>query len=396
MNGRGFTLVELSVSLGVLGLILSGVVALVSFEMDSSRQSETAAKLKMFKRAIIGDSRIVTKESRTDFGYVGDMGSLPATLPDLWARGSKPAFTYDNAKKTGAGWAGPYIDVGLPGFSNDLALDSWGNGILYTVGAGTSGVTGQQYQATISSLGSDATPGTADDITVEIYTTEMFSRVVSYIRDSSGNPMQNIQVKMNYPANGTPTSTAVFSGAGGYYEFPNIPFGNRSITIEPKLVYSEGSAVTLGGGGDDVEFVMISFTCGTITGATATLGDAPTPFYEQFRVGGATVFNNTSDLAGDGEMIDFTTDPDISWKGCGSGGAGLASVFPVRVQSPLTQVPDQDIGAGATAGKSFRMRMNNFRANMNGSGGAVNMTGVSMGVTFHPIGAVAIFSPIPN
>jgi hypothetical protein len=201
---------------------------------------------------------------------------------------------------------------------------------------------------------------------------------------------------MNYPANGTLTTASTISGADGSYQFNGIPFGNRSLHIEPKLVYSEGSGVTLGGNGDDVEFVMISFTCGTITGATATLGDDPTPFFEQFRVGNTTVFNNTSNLAGNNEFIDFSSDPDISWSGCGGGGAGLATIFPVRVQSSFTQVPDQDIGAGASAGKSFRMRMNNFKLNENGSGGAVDMTGVSISVTFSPINAVAIFSPVPN
>src|SRR3972149_3116849 len=180
MNRRGFTLLELSVSLGILGLIVSGAVLLIASEADSTRQSETVETLKTLKRAMIGDSRVVTKESRTDFGYVCDMGSLPVALTDLWTRGSKPAFAYDNTKKAGAGWAGPYIEVGLLGFSDDLALDSWGNGIVYTVGIGTSGLTGQQYQARISSLGPDAADGTADDLTVEIYTTEIFSRVVSY------------------------------------------------------------------------------------------------------------------------------------------------------------------------------------------------------------------------
>lgn len=392
---RGFTLLELSVSLGILSLMVTGTIYLISLELDTSRQSETIAKVTMFKRAVIGDSQLVTKESRTDFGYVGDMGSLPTVLSDLWLRGSKLAFTYDN-NKTGGGWAGPYVQVGAIEFANDLFRDSWGSGISYVVGIGTSGVTGQQYLAKIFSMGPDAATGTFDDITAEIYTTEMMSTVVSDIRDSSGNPMPNIAVKVNYPSGGTLTTASAMSGPDGSYQFTGIPFGNRSITVEPKLVYSEGSAVTLGGSGDDIEFVMTSFACGTITGATATLGDPPTPFFEQFRVGNTTVFNNTSSLAGNGEFIDFTTDPNINWSGCGGGGVGLASVFPVRLQSAFTQVPDQDIGAGASAGKTSRMRMNNFKLNENGSGGAVNMTGVSVSVTFSPINAVATFSPVPN
>jgi prepilin-type N-terminal cleavage/methylation domain-containing protein len=406
MSKRGFTLIELAASLGILSLLVTGTIYLISLELDTARQSETIAKVTMLKRAMVGDPRIVTKESRTDFGYVGDMGSLPPALTDLWVRGAKPAFTFDNAKKTGAGWAGPYIPVVGPlENSAALVLDAWGNGITYSIGIGTSATTGQQYQARIISPGPDAAVGNADDLTAEIYTTEMHSTVVSYIRDSSGNPMPNITVKMNYPVDGALTTTEVLSGVDGSYQFTGVPLGNRSITVEPKLVYSEGSGVSLGGGGDDVEFVMISFTCGTITGATVTLGDAPTPFFQQFIVGGTTVFNSTTNLAGepgtgsfagDDDPIDFSTDRDISWSGCGGGGVGISTVFPVRVQSPFTQVPDQDIGAGASAGKSFRMRMNNFKENENNSGASVDMTGVSISVTFAPINAVAIFSPVPN
>lgn len=392
MSNRGFTLLELSVSIGIISLLVSGTVFLVSLEVDTARQSETIGKLLTLKRAIVGDPRIVTKESRTDFGYMGDMGSLPAQLSDLWIRGTKPVFSYDNAKRTGAGWAGPYMEVGPLEFSNELTLDAWGNPIQYLVQTGTSSVTGQEYRARIFSYGPDGTAGGGDDITSEIYTTEILSTVVSYVRDSSGNPMPNVPIKMNYPANGVLITASTSSGADGSYSFSGIPTGSRSVTIEPKLVYSEGSGVTTGGG-DNVEFVMISFTCGTITSATATFDT--TAFYKKFLVGNNTVFNNATNLAGSGELVTFSSAIDISWSGCGGGGTGLSQVFPARIQSAFTQLPDQDIGAGASAGKSFRMKMNLFETLENGTGTSVNMTGTSISVTFSN-GSVATFSPIPQ
>lgn len=392
MLSRGFTLIELSVSIGIISLIVTGAVFLVSLEVDTSRQSATIAKVLMLKRAIVGDPRIVTKESRTDFGYVGDMGSLPSSLQDLWLRGSQPAFTYDTARKTGAGWAGPYIDVGALELSDDLVSDAWGNGIAYVVQIGTSSTTGQQYRARIYSYGPDAAAGTADDISAEIYTTEMLSTVASYVRDSSGNPMPNVQVKMNYPASGALTTATTLSGSGGSYSFSGIPIGNRSLTVEPKLVYSEGSGVTLAGG-DNVEFVMISYTCGTINSVTATFDT--TAFYTKFLVGNNTVFNNTTNLAASGELVNFSSAIDVSWSGCGGGGTGLSQVYPVRIQSAFTQVPDQDIGAGASAGKSFRMKMNLFETLENGSGSSLDMTGTSFTVTFSN-GAVATFTTVPQ
>jgi prepilin-type N-terminal cleavage/methylation domain-containing protein len=144
MSNRGFTLIELSLSLGILSVLATGAFLLISLEVDSSRQSETMAKVLMFKRAIVGDSRIVSKESRTDFGYVGDMGNLPNSLEDLWIKGSQPAFVYDDATKAGAGWAGPYVQLGVIEFASQLPLDAWGNAIQYVVQTGTSSVTGQE------------------------------------------------------------------------------------------------------------------------------------------------------------------------------------------------------------------------------------------------------------
>ena len=172
MPDRGFTLLELSISLMVLSLIVTGGVVVISAGIDSSRQSDAIAKVLMFKKAIVGDPRNVTKEARTDFGYVGDMGSLPSSLQDLWVQGSQPPYVFDNAKQMGAGWAGPYVQVGPLKFANDLARDAWGNQLQYVVQTGTSSTTGQQYRARIFSYGADAAAGGDDDITAEIYTTE--------------------------------------------------------------------------------------------------------------------------------------------------------------------------------------------------------------------------------
>ncbi len=394
MSNRGFTLLELSVSMGIVSVLISGAVFLVSLEVDSARQSDTIAKVLLLKRAIVGDPRIVTKESRTDFGYVGDMGSLPNSLQDLWIRGAQPAYSYDNAKKAGAGWAGPYIQLGPLEFVDDITKDSWGNLIQYVVGTGTSSATGQQYRAKIFSFGPNAAPGDSDDITAEIYTTDMLSTVVSYVRDSAGNPMSNVGVKINYPSAGVLTSSSTFSSATGAYSFSDIPIGSRSVTVEPKLAYSEGSAVsTTAGGGTNVEFVVLSFSCGTLTYAAATY-DA-VAFYQRLWIGKDKVFDNATNLAASGEQVNFSTAVDVSGSGCSGGGTGIKQVFPVRIQSAFTQVPDQDIGTGASAAPSIRIRMENFKSLEGGGGANVDMTGISITMTFSD-GSSATFTPVPK
>lgn len=426
MKRRGFTLLELSVSIGIVSLIVTGTVLAIALEVDSSRQADTMEKIMLLKRAIVGDPRIVTKESRTDFGYAGDMGSLPAALSDLWIRPTGvPVFTYSSTAKTGAGWPGPYILVGPLEFANELTLDAWGNPLQYqrwqTAPFPTSSTTNQEYRAKIFSFGPDGGLGGGDDITAEIHTTEIFSKVLGYIRDSSGNPMPNVPVKIYYPVNGSlglPVTTSALSN--GSYSFPDlpandpisarvayVPFGNRSITIEPKLVYSEGSGVTTGAGQDSIEFVVISYTCGTIYKAKAVFENEDNPgldYYTKVMVNNSTVFNNTTNLAASDEDVTFSQEININWSGCGVNNTSLSQTFPIRIQSPFTQVPDKDIGTGASAGKSFRIRIQSFESQDNGSGTALKMTGVSFTVTFYhkdalgtPNGtSIATFQTVPQ
>src|SRR5207244_8580605 len=187
-----------------------------------SREQETIEKLKQLKRAIVGDPRIVTKESRTDFGHVGDIGSVPVLLTDLWIQGTQPAFTFDNTAKMGAGWQGPYIPIGPVDTFNQLALDGWGFPIQYIAGAGSSAVTGQQYNARLISVGPNGAIGGGDDLTMEIYKTEMSSTVVGYVRDAQENPLTGVNVKMNYVANGMSTSQSLQTDATGAYTFTDI------------------------------------------------------------------------------------------------------------------------------------------------------------------------------
>ena len=68
MSDRGFTLIETSLAIGVLALVLTGGLFLTYRSLSDSREQDTVDKLATLKRAMVGDPRIVTKESRTDFG----------------------------------------------------------------------------------------------------------------------------------------------------------------------------------------------------------------------------------------------------------------------------------------------------------------------------------------
>jgi type II secretory pathway pseudopilin PulG len=386
----GFTLLELAISITVIVLLVTGTVVLASIAADTSRQSETIAKMTIMKRAILGDARVVSKEARTDFGYVGDVGSLPSQVQDLWVKPSGiPVYTFNTTSKTGAGWAGPYLQVGPVEFASNLAQDGWGNPITYSTQSGTSSVTGQQYVARLISSGADGIAGTADDIITEIYSTEMYSTVTSYVRDASGNPVTGVTVNANYPRNGTLlTNVSTTTDSIGAFTFTNVPMGTRSVTFVPLLAYNDGSAVTTGGAGNNVQFQMLSFTCGNVTGFQATYdasgvsGTGGPAYYTQLKIGGATVFNSTvGPRAASGQTLTFTG-VNVNAKTCYGEATGTTLTYPIRVQSAFTEPADLTLTGTSASATATQIQMSNFADAQTTAGNSVNMSGVSVTVSF--------------
>ncbi len=183
-------------TVAILSLLVSGALSLFTQPFAAAREDETIGRLIALKRAIVGDPRIVTREARTDFGFHGDTGSLPATLDELWILGALPTFSFDTNIKMGAGWAGPYVQVPPLDLFDDISRDAWGTDIQYVVGTEVSQTTGQTVRAKLISYGRDTASGGGDDFTVEIYETEMLSDVVGFIRDAVGNPLPGVTTKI--------------------------------------------------------------------------------------------------------------------------------------------------------------------------------------------------------
>ena len=383
----GISLIEVAVTVGILALLVSAALSLFSQPMNAAREDETIGKLIALRRAIVGDPRIVTREARTDFGFLGDAGSLPTTLDELWILGALPVFSFDTNIKMGAGWAGPYIQVPPLDLFDDIRRDAWGTDIQYVVGTEVSASTGQTVRAKLFSYGPDTAPGGNDDLTVEIYETEMQSDVVGYIRDAVGNPLPGVTTSMNFPLSSVTTNATLQTDANGAYTFSDVPFGNRSLVVEPQLVYVQDTAVTIGGQANDVEFVVQNYASDTVTFSNITILHDVTAFYENLRLGSSTVFSSSSDRVASGETVTFTPE-DVT----GTGSIG-GSILPVRLQAGFTLNPNQDIGEAATKGGSVRIQLQNFKDAETGSGSNVDMTGISFQITFSD-GSVAIFTTV--
>jgi prepilin-type N-terminal cleavage/methylation domain-containing protein len=218
-KNEGFTLVEL-----ILVIIIVGIVASVAFKsmlpaVKSAREEATMMEMENLARAIVGNPGLVSDGIRTDFGYVGDIGSLP---PDLDALVVNPGG-YST-------WKGPYIMSGFVEDPDDYKKDAWGN--LYTY-AGVS----------ISSTGggSPITRQLAGNV-AELTFNAISGNIYDALGSSPGNSSANVTVTVFYPdGSGSMTSSSTAPAADGSFGFTGIiPVGNHLM----RCVYSTTSDTT--------------------------------------------------------------------------------------------------------------------------------------------------------
>ncbi|MFQ5901718.1 MAG: prepilin-type N-terminal cleavage/methylation domain-containing protein, partial [Thermodesulfobacteriota bacterium] len=192
-KNKGFTLKELIMVIVILGIIAAVAVSLIGNITTQQRFDMTVQEMQNLNKAMVGNPDLIQGGTRTDFGYVGDMGVLPGALINLiqiggqngWvntggAGGFNPALPNLG---TGAGWRGPYIDDKQDDLGTFLAtLDEWGNAYNYPNPG-----TGQ-----ITSNGPDGNLGTADDITIPqnaITAQQIQGGVTGVVRDNQGLPV---------------------------------------------------------------------------------------------------------------------------------------------------------------------------------------------------------------
>ena len=121
---RGISLIEVTIIIVVVGIVASLALRSMESIMKDARQIETEREMAILAKAIAGDPSImaVAGGERSEFGYVGDVGSLP---PNLDALMTNPG--YDT-------WNGPYLPPSFNQASNNYSIDAWGTAYDYTGG----------------------------------------------------------------------------------------------------------------------------------------------------------------------------------------------------------------------------------------------------------------------
>ena len=126
----GFTLVEVVMVIIIMAIIAAVAMRSMDKGLETARVEETRNEMNQLAEAIAGNPSLYSNGMRTSFGYVGDVGSLPANLDALT---TNPGY---------GTWKGPYIRSDFSGYASDFKKDAWGVNYVYNAAARTITSTG--------------------------------------------------------------------------------------------------------------------------------------------------------------------------------------------------------------------------------------------------------------
>lgn len=208
LDRRGFTLIELVIVIVVLGVLSAVAVKKMQPSIDTARYEQTKKELDELAFAIVGNPGLYANGARADFGYVGDVGSLP---PNLDALVTNPGGY--------ATWDGPYMSSNFG--ATDFKTDGWGTAYILTgmivrsTGSGSN--IDKPFANSSAKLLANSLVGTISDANMTLPGT--------VYKDS-------LLVQFIYP-NGTGGTTiaGVNPDANGYFSISSLPIGNHTLRI---------------------------------------------------------------------------------------------------------------------------------------------------------------------
>ena len=226
-RARGFTLIELVVAIALLSILAGAAAPLAVTQIRGHRIRVTQERMKQLVIGMVGDP------VRGGYGYLGDMGGLPAALEDLNTRGGAPLHALDPGDGVGTGYAGPYApQVGGAGAA---FIDAWGTPFRYL---GT---------AQLVSAGSDRQLGTADDLTypdVPTATTGSATVSVTGVPNDGGSPCllgeDDADVFVSSSVGGARTETQLPGpiGTGGPFSAAGLHKGLHGIRVAGQAAFA--------------------------------------------------------------------------------------------------------------------------------------------------------------
>ncbi len=318
----GFTFLEMVIIIVIIGILSTVAMRGIDNALEGGRFEATVEEMNQLVHGIVGNPGLYSGGVRTDFGYFGDVGSLP---PNLDALVTNPGY---------GTWDGPYITRDFTQDPNGFKTDGWGNLYTYTGGVTiTSSGGGSTITRNIADNSSDLTSNTVSGV------------ILDGLGISPGSDAANVTVKITHPNGSGSVTTKTTSPAGsGVYSFTNqIPAGNHLmqaiysttadttsvyVSVLPGsdavvnlripgdlwsgaggssgLTYVSGSATTAGGSNEHVEFNIENTTGSDISITSIQAVYATSAWYEEIKIGGNKVFDDNNPRGASGDTKTFS------------------------------------------------------------------------------------------
>jgi len=210
INNRGFGLIEVLVLIVVIGIAAATALQWMTASIDDIRTVKTEREMEMLSNSIVGDPNLTQNGIRSDFGYVGDIGSFP---PNLQALFTNPGYST---------WDGPYLAKGYAQDSAGFAIDEWGTAYTYVSGVTiTSSGSGSSIQNQFANATSDY----------------LLNTLNGTIKDAAGsapgiNYTDSIDIVITIPNGLGGTISKIYNpDVSGNFTLDSLPAGQRQMDI---------------------------------------------------------------------------------------------------------------------------------------------------------------------
>ena len=212
---KGYSLFEMIIVIVIISILTTVTLKSLKTSSDISRVEKTKEELLQLAYSIAGNPNLVSAGKRTDFGYIGDIGVLPANLDALVQ--NPGGYTT---------WNGPYLkdDYYLSAASSEseFKIDAWGTAYTYS------------GSVTITSTGSGSS------ITQKIANSSndlLLNKISVVIIDLNNSPpgatyKDSLRFILSYPnGTGSTTNQSLTPTPNGFVQFSSIPIGTHTLKI---------------------------------------------------------------------------------------------------------------------------------------------------------------------
>ena len=212
-DNKGFTLIEVVIAIVIVAILATVAMRSALFISETAKEEETKQELELLQFAIVGNPLLFNDNTRSDFGYVGDIGAMPPNLDALF---SNPGGY--------ATWNGPYVKRRFEQDVDGYKQDAWG--VTYTYSGNS-----------VTSTGSSTNIVREFGTSVSDF---LMNGVEGVLLDLDGTPpgtvyRDSITISMTHPnGSGGYTTQVTQPDLGGFFNFESVPIGNHDI----ELVYN--------------------------------------------------------------------------------------------------------------------------------------------------------------